>query len=510
MFELTKPLYEESLRIEKIAREKYKIGFFDVQFLLVPSKFLNQIASHIGFPSRFRHWTHGLEYEKLKQRYDWGLGKIYELVINNDPAYAYLMENNSLMEQKLVMAHVFGHSAVFKNNIYFAKTRRDMVDVIANNASRIEGYYRKYGQEEVESFLDACLSIEEHIDCFAPFASKTKEGPTNTQVEDKEEVEPSKVICDPLLDEFINPEKEQEERRKALREKVKKQPWFPEKPQKDILLFLLQYAPLKKWQEDILSIIREESYYFNPQRQTKILNEGFASYYHFRMMSEDLLTHDETVEFALDHSGTLMRNPYSLNPYYVGFTLLRDIERRYNEGKFGPEYDGCVDSYGRENWKKGGVDGYKKLMEIMVVDNDYSLIDKYFTKEYAETHEFYKYEFNEATSMYEVANRDFKQIKNQILDQLSNSGIPYIAVADGNFQNRNEMLMIHKHEFDLNQKYAFDTLKSISSIWKRPVHLVTKYKDEHKLLSYGTELSMSEEKAKALAKDLYVNHRARI
>lgn len=511
MFELTPELEKERVRIEALARDFYKLDFFDTQFLLVPSRYLNQLASHTGFPNRYRHWTHGLEYERLKRSYEWGLGKIYEMVINNNPSYAYLMENNSITEQKLVMAHVFGHVAVFKNNLYFSATNRNMIDGIARNASKLDRYYQKYGIDEVESFLDACLSIEEHIDCFAPFVKKEIGLVTNSQTEDQESPEPAKVKCDEHLDMFINPKKELDEQRKKLQEKLKKQPWFPEKPQKDILLFLLQHAPLKKWQEDVLAIIREESYYFNPQRQTKILNEGFASYFHHRMMVEHLLSSSEVIEFSTDHAGTLARNAYNLNPYYLGFTLLHDIEKRYNEGRFGRDYESCSNAYEKENWNKPGMDGYKKLMEIMVIDNDYSLIDKYFTKEYCEEHNFYKYEFNPDTSLYEIKSRDFHSIKNQVLDQLANSGIPYIVVVDGNYNNRNELLLLHKHEFDLNIKYAEDTLKNIHLIWKRPVHLLTKHGDEPKMLSYGaTDGGMSEETAKSLAADLYAGHRARI
>lgn len=507
MFELTKELHEQSKRIEKLAREEYKLDFFDIEFFLVPSRYLNTIASHTGFPNRYSHWTHGLEYERLKRRYDWGLGKIYELVINNDPSYAYLMENNSLAEQKLVMAHVCGHVSVFKNNLYFTSTRRDMVDVIAYHSSRISQYYKKYGIEEVESFLDSCLSISEHIDYFAPFVKKNHIPPSNTQTEDFCDQDVPKVKCDKHLDMFINPEKELKKRKEQMLENLKKIPCFPEKPEKDVLLFLLQYAPLKKWQEDILFMLREESYYFNPQRQTKIVHEGFASYFHFRMMTEHLLEPSEIVEFALDHSGTLGRSPYNINPYYFGFTLLKDIEKRYNEGRFGIEYENCTDSYKKDNWNQNGVDGYKKLMEIMVVDNDYSLVDKYFTKEFCEEYELYKYEFNQESEQFEISSRDFRAVKDQFLNQLANSGIPYIAVADGNFGNKNELLLLHRHEYDLNQKYAEDTLKNIAAIWKRPVHLLTKYDDEYKMLTHGTsELEFSSEKLE----ELYKTHCSRL
>src|SRR6185436_9227112 len=129
-------------------------------FELVAHDELNEVAAFGGFPTRFPHWRFGMEYEQLSKGYSYGLSKIYELVINNDPCYAYLMKSNLVTDQKLVMAHVFGHCDFFKNNTWFSRTNRKMMDEMANHGTRIRRYAERYGHENVETFVDACLSID--------------------------------------------------------------------------------------------------------------------------------------------------------------------------------------------------------------------------------------------------------------------------------------------------------------------------------------------------------------
>src|SRR5207248_2767242 len=125
-----------------------------------------------GFPVRYPHWRFGMEYERLAKGYTYGLSKIYEMVINNDPCYAYLLEGNSLVDQKMVMAHVFGHCDFFKNNYYFSKTNRRMIDGMANHSARIRKHIERQGLDKVESFIDVCLMLDNLIDPHAPYSGK--------------------------------------------------------------------------------------------------------------------------------------------------------------------------------------------------------------------------------------------------------------------------------------------------------------------------------------------------
>ena len=148
------------------------LDFFPTIFELVEADELNAIAAYGGFPTRYPHWRFGMEYEQLSKGYHYGLQKIYELVINNNPCYAYLMKCNSLVDQKLVMCHVYGHCDFFKNNAYFSQTNRKMMDEMANHGNRIRRHMDRQGVDEVETFIDACLSIEDLIDIHSPFIKR--------------------------------------------------------------------------------------------------------------------------------------------------------------------------------------------------------------------------------------------------------------------------------------------------------------------------------------------------
>src|SRR5277367_5354628 len=149
--------------IEAHARN-YGLDFFETIFEVLDAEDLNEVAAYGGFPTRYPHWSFGQAYEELRKGYDYGLSKIYEMVINNDPCYAYLMRSNHAVDQKLVMSHVYGHCDFFKNNAYFAHTNRKMMDEMANHGSRIRHYVEKHGDDEVETFMDRCMSIDDLID----------------------------------------------------------------------------------------------------------------------------------------------------------------------------------------------------------------------------------------------------------------------------------------------------------------------------------------------------------
>ena len=250
------------------------LDFYEVIFELLTYDEVNMVAAYGGYPNRYPHWRHGMQYEQLSKGYEYGLSKIYEMVINNDPTYAYLLESNPEVDQKLVMAHVFGHGDFFKNNFSFAHTNRKMMDEMANHATRVRRWIDRIGIEKVEDFIDRCLSLENLIDYHAPYI---KRGPPRLPEGENEEEGIRGLKSDrEYMNQFINPpeylaalqQKAEEERGRRRR--------FPERPERDVLAFLLENAPLEPWEQEILSIIREEAYYFAPQGMTKIMNEGWA------------------------------------------------------------------------------------------------------------------------------------------------------------------------------------------------------------------------------------------
>src|SRR3989339_2229 len=208
---LSTELEEWRAKLEAWAKE-YGLDFYETIFEVLDWNQINMVAAYSGFPNRYPHWRFGMEYEQLAKSYSYGLSKIYEMVINNDPCYAYLLHSNNLVDQKMVMAHVFAHCDFFKNNIFFGPTPRNMMDQMA---------------------------------------------------------------------------------------------------------FLLEHAPLSRWEYDVLHIVRNEAYYFAPQAQTKIMNEGWASYWHSKIMTEKALLDSELIDFADHHSGTVAMTSGRLNPYKI-------------------------------------------------------------------------------------------------------------------------------------------------------------------------------------------------
>ena len=150
------------------------LDFFETIFEMVTYEEMNMLAAYGGFPTRYPHWRFGMEYMEMQKSYEYGLSKIYEMVINTDPSYAYLLDNNLLVDQKLVMAHVYGHVDFFKNNLWFGHTNRKMLDQMANHATKVRRIIDRQGQSEVERFIDQVLSIDNLIDPFLPHIKRAR------------------------------------------------------------------------------------------------------------------------------------------------------------------------------------------------------------------------------------------------------------------------------------------------------------------------------------------------
>jgi stage V sporulation protein R len=642
--------------IEGYARD-YGLDFYETIFEVVDADDLNEIAAYGGFPTRYPHWSFGMSYEELRKGYDYGLSKIYEMVINNDPCYAYLMRCNHTVDQKLVMAHVYGHCLApetlvetengpkpisevgvgeralthvgafrpvrvcarrwfkgtiqrltvegwkepiritaehpiyrllpsgrplskwrktwtpagevrvgdylvpnrvpvraviaaggreidvgwvapsegpdvlrvtaiemeaynglvynfsveedesytlaagfvvhncdfFKNNAYFAHTSRKMMDEMANHGARIRRYVEKYGEDEVEAFLDRCMSIDDLIDIHSKAIRRRGEVSRydfTPESEEDEQVRATRFKSKGYMDSYINPRallKAEEDERRKLKEQQARS--FPEQPEKDVLLFLIEHAPVKPWQRDVLEIVRDEAYYFAPQGQTKVLNEGWASFWHSTIMTERALQPWECIDYADHHSGTMATQRGRINPYKLGIELLRDVEHRWNTGKFGKEYDECDDLEKRRNWDLGLGLGRQKVFEVRRIHNDITFIDTFLTPEFCVQHKMFSYAFQEQAGQYVIESREFEKIKQRLLFSLTNFGKPWIYVVDGNFRNRGELLLRHQFNgVELRLDQAADTLANIQYVWGRPVNLQTLVDGKPTMLSFdGTD-----------------------
>jgi stage V sporulation protein R len=486
---LTPELRDLQVEVEAYAKE-YGLDFYDTVFEVLDYDELSEIAALGGFPTRYPHWRFGMEYEQLSKGYRYGLQKIYEMVINNDPCYAYLLRCNQRVDQKLVMAHVYGHNDFFKNNICFSRTNRKMMDEMANHGNRIRSYMERFGEEAVEDFVDSCLSLENLIDPHSPFIKRREEsGRYDFEQTESDDQGPAKFQSKDYMDSYVNPPEflKEQARRQELEQKKSQQ--FPEQPERDVLLFLLENAPLKPWQLDVLSIIREEAYYFAPQGQTKIMNEGWASFWHSTIMTTKLLNHSEVVDYADHHSGTMATQPGRLNPYKLGIELLRDIEERWDKGRFGPEYEDCDDYETRRTWDRNTGLGRQKIFEVRKVHSDVTFIDTFLTADFCRRYNMFSFKYNDSRETYEIESREFKKIKDRLLFQLTNFGQPIIRVVDGNHRNRGEMYLKQEHfGIDLKLDLAQDTLRHLHRLWTRPVHLETNVEGRATLLSFdGTD-----------------------
>jgi stage V sporulation protein R len=484
--DLPRDLRELQRETEQHARA-FGLDFYETIFEMLDYDELSEIAALGGFPTRYPHWRFGMEYQQLSKGYRYGLQKIYEMVINNDPCIAYLLRCNQMVDQKLVMAHVYGHNDFFKNNVYFGHTSRKMMDETANHGNRIRSFMERFGEDTVESFIDSCLSLENLIDVHST-AIKRRDDPRARPRFGEEAEEPEisdKFQSKDYMDGFVNPPaflKEQQKARDADKQKAKQ---FPENPERDILLFLLEHAPLSSWQHDVLAIIRAEAYYFAPQGQTKIMNEGWASFWHSTIMTTRTLHPSELVDYADHHSGTMAAQPGRLNPYKLGIELLRDIEERWNKGQFGPEYEECDNQEAKRKWDKQLGLGRQKIFEVRRLHSDVTFIDTFLTPEFCRRHQMFSFKHNEQNETYEIESREFQKIKERLLFNLTNFGQPIIRVKDGNYRNRGELYLYHEHfGVDLKIDHAQDTLRHLNRLWSRPVHIETAVDGRGTLLSF--------------------------
>jgi stage V sporulation protein R len=437
---LTPELKPIAYQIEAIAKDA-GLDFFEVVFEGHDARDVNALAAYSGFPVRYASWRFGMEYERLEKGYSWGLSKIYELVINNDPTYAYLVKSNSLLEQKLVIAHVFGHADFFKHNVWFSPTERKMIDLMEAHAIRVRRYIEAVGQEEVERFLDLAMALDNLADPFLALRELRAGKPKRTggNMADRarasfEAVSSGSIRRVPERQAYDGPSKP---------------------PTFDILGFLAEAADLEPWQRDIVRIVRAEAYYFMPQRMTKIMNEGWASFWHSRIMTRAVAGPDDIIDFADCHSGATMASPGQLNPYKMGIELFRHAER-----------------------------AGKDLFHLRAVHNDTSFIDTVIDEEFAERHGLYVYGKNQRTGRVEVIDRDWSKVKNQLLTNLAWGGLPRIELVDADHEGRGELFLRHRHDGrDLQLDAAAKTLEQVLELWGRPVHLLTQEEGQGRLLS---------------------------
>ncbi|MFT7169684.1 MAG: stage V sporulation protein R [Paracoccaceae bacterium] len=453
-------LLEAAELAESVASEA-GLTFFDVVFEMLDAREVNALAAYGGFPTRYHSWRFGMEYESLARGHEWGLSKIYELVINHDPTVAYLVRSNSFMEQKLVMAHVFGHADFFRNSAWFAPTDRRMIQRFERHARTIKAHSAELGQDRVEEFLDAALSLDTLIDPYAPQRRRLAQEAAQSSFQDSNAssgragnavARASRARLGALQGE-ASVEVEAPGLEAAMDSPF------------DVLGFLAEHAEVEPWQRDILRIVAYEAEYFAPQRMTKIINEGWASFWHSRLLTGGLLDASEIIEFADCHSGATAASPGQLNPYKLGIDLFRYAEEK-------------------------GLD----LFRLRSVHNDVSFIDAVVDEEFVRRSKLFVMEAGSGAGAGRrpvIGSRDAEEIKGKLLAELAWGGMPRIRLESVPSTAGGVLVLRHEHDGrDLKLDEAGVLLRTVGRIWAGAVELLTQEGDESRQLRFqGNELS---------------------
>lgn len=331
-----------TLEIGRIAKEKYGLDTFPNQIEITTAEQMIDKYSSIGLPVYYHHWSLGKEAENTRRAYLAGDASLaYELVINSSPCIAYLMEENTSAMQFLVIAHAcYGHNSFFKGNYLFRQwTSPDaIVDYMLFAKRYIAECEEKYGQEDVEYFLDSCHALKSYgVDRYKHPEPLSLEKEKARQDERTEYLQ-SQV--NELWDRTVPGRKKPSDIKKEF---VR----FPSEPQENLLYFIEKNAPfLDPWQRELVRIVRKIAQYFYPQRQTKVMNEGWASFWHYTLMydlyDEGFVTHGFMIEWLKSHSSVIFQPAYNetriingkevsiyngINPYALGLNMWRDIQR---------------------------------------------------------------------------------------------------------------------------------------------------------------------------------------
>jgi stage V sporulation protein R len=567
--------------------EKLGLEGYPVNYWIVGYDEMNELIAYEGFPTRYPHWRWGMQYDRQRKQDRYGAGKAFEIVVNDDPAHAYLQESNSLADQKAVITHVEAHVDFFRNNRWFGLfgDEVDAVRMLERHAHRIQAHLddTDIDREDVERFIDSVLPLVDTIDQHSAFA------PAVDADEDADDSTDQSLDVDALglsteiEAEVFGPEFE------LQTEDVR-----AEGPVRDVLAYLREHGKqydeesgkaveMEPWQREVLEILRREAYYFAPQKLTKVMNEGFAAYYESLMMGEEAFaTAGELFQYA-DHQSRVLGSQ-GLNPYKLGKELWEYIENTTNrrevyerllavEGVTWSNFDDAVDldrvlelleptpplgsisadrldelaaldpakvdqdalsrarageiDVDRHPWKLltyeglaerhfslvkphnrgvlkrvGRADleridrylpesdryedvdaaiqdvaytaGWDRILEVRESHNDVTFLDEFLTEEFVRENEYFAYEFDHRSGGFRVSSTDPDDVKRKLLLRFANFGKPTIVVEDGNYQNRNELLLSHQYNgVDLDIGQALRTLERVFDLWGRPVNLRT-------------------------------------
>ncbi|MGH7916820.1 MAG: SpoVR family protein [Candidatus Binataceae bacterium] len=455
--------WDERIR-EKAAA--FGLDWYPQEFEICDHTGMLGYMAYSGMPSHYPHWSYGKSYEKLKTLYDYGVnGLPYEMVINSNPAIAYLMRDNTLLLQVLTIAHVYGHNDFFKNNFTFKSTRAELtIETFKAHAIRVRRYMEdpSIGVEKIERVLDAAHAL----------AAQCRRNLAIRKLRREEQIERAIQAAQPRHDPF-----------KSLHQR----PVFhepdthktPLEPDEDLLLFIRDHNPyLAEWEKDLLTIVDEETKYFIPMMDTKIMNEGWASYWHKRLVESLDIAQGLRLEFIVRHNQVVRPIPGQINPYHLGFRIWEDLYRRHTEPT-------------REEIKKYGApakNGTDKIFEVREVERDSSFLRRYLTEELMRELDLFQFEARGDDYVIDKVSDEegWKEIKETLVKNVGTGSIPVIKVEDADFGHNRTLYLKHYHDGrDLQLEYAEKTLAFVGRLWGRECVLETTLQGKRSLLCYN-------------------------
>jgi stage V sporulation protein R len=444
--------------------DQFKLDCFPQEFLLCDHYEMLGYMAYSGMPSHYPHWSYGKAYEKLKTLYDHGVtGLPYEMVICANPAIAYLMRDNTLLLQILTIAHVYGHNDFFKNNFTFrTATRPELtVETFKAHAMRVRRYVEdpSIGLDKVERVLDAAHALA--FQCRRNLAIRKLS--RDEQVD--RAVEAAQPRHDPFRRIHARPESHEPEIHKV-----------PLEPDEDVLLFIRDHNPyLADWEKDLLTIVDEGTKFFLPMLETKIMNEGWASYWHKQILDSLDLDQGLRLEFIVRHNQVVRPIPGQINPYFLGFRIWEDIYRRHETPT-------------REELERDGPPakrGMEKLFEVREVERDASFLRRYLTEDLMREMDIFEYEARgDEYVVSKVSDEEgWQNVKETLIKNVGTNSIPVIKVEDADFGQNRTLYLKHYHDGrDLHLEYAEKTLAYLQRLWGREVVLETVVEGKRSLL----------------------------
>jgi stage V sporulation protein R len=431
-------------RIEDLARSS-GLKFHRVDFESVPDSFMMEIAVY-GLPVRMPHWSFGVRYiYQLIQRH-MGNSRLFEVVFPGNPGHAYLAESNGVAENILVTAHVLGHADFSRNNLLFRRCQEQVsehiVEHAAQHARQISQAIESYGAQRVEAALDAALALEQHIDIDQSL--RRPRYPEHL-------AEPRALVDDAFRKRFASLEPAAAG---PIGTAAKKRAPVPPHPERDLLWFVANYAPeMESWERDIFLAVREESFYFYPVFATQIMNEGWASYWHARLLREaDFVPQQAYLDAIKCHSDVVrpvaaeQQVSLTINPYHLGFSMWEKIVER---------------------------DGLEAARGIMEQDDDFGFVRNHLTRELAEELGLFRYSAR-SDGQVKVLEQDLSALHEAVLAPKYNFGAPIVCAQ--RVRNDGTLELTHDSSVDgrgLDVERSRKVLDYLHKVWRRPIVLTT-------------------------------------